>query len=120
MKELSRHIVVDFYGCDPQVLRNLDLIRTEMLEAISGTGSAVIGGTFYGLGQFGVYGTVMVAENSLTIRTWPQDSFATVVLFNCGASLDILETIYGFRGLFLCSRVFTTEMRRGLSSVDTS
>jgi S-adenosylmethionine decarboxylase len=66
--------------------------------AAAAAGARVLHSHFHGFGEgMGVTGVVLLAESHISIHTWPEDGFAAVDIFMCGASrpdtaLDVIRT----------------------------
>jgi spermidine synthase len=88
MKSLGRHIVVELFGCDPEVLNDVALIEKAMVEAAREANATVINSTFHHFSPFGVSGVVVIQESHLAIHTWPEYEFAAVDIFTCGEEVD--------------------------------
>lgn len=114
VSSLGRHLLVEYYDCDVDVLDSVEEIRDAMVKAAELSGATVINDTFHHFSPFGVSGVVVIAESHLAIHTWPEHKFAAVDLFTCG---DEVDPWIGFNYLknVLKSKYFTVmEMRRGL------
>lgn len=114
VSSLGRHLLVEYYDCDVDVLDSVEEIRNAMVKAAELSGATVINDTFHHFSPFGVSGVVVIAESHLAIHTWPEHKFAAVDLFTCG---DDVNPWIGFNYLrdVLKSKYFTVmEMRRGL------
>ncbi len=114
ISSLGRHLLVEYYDCDTEVLDSVEEIRNAMVKAAELSGATVINDTFHHFSPFGVSGVVVIAESHLAIHTWPEHKFAAVDLFTCG---DDVDPWIGFNYLkdVLKSKYFTVmEMRRGL------
>lgn len=114
INSLGRHLLVEYYDCDPDVLDSVEQISAAMVKAAEMSGATVINNTFHHFSPFGVSGVVVIAESHLSIHTWPEYRFAAVDLFTCGEDVD---PWIGFNYLkdVLKSGYFTVmEMRRGL------
>lgn len=114
ISSLGRHLLVEYYDCDPDVLDSVEQISAAMVKAAELSGATVINNTFHHFSPFGVSGVVVISESHLSIHTWPEYKFAAVDLFTCG---DDVDPWIGFNYLkdVLKSKYFTVmEMRRGL------
>ncbi len=80
---LGRHIIAELYGCDPELLGNVEKLKELMLEATKKAGARVCGEFFCKLNP-GVTGIVAVAESHLSIHTWPEYGYAAIDIFTCG------------------------------------
>lgn len=88
MNALGRHILVEFSGCNAEVLNDVSKIETAMIQAAQIAGATVINSTFHHFSPWGVSGVVVIQESHLAIHTWPEYRYAAVDLFTCGDSVD--------------------------------
>ena len=84
MRSLGRHILVEFYDCDPAVLNDLSLVESSMKEAAVAAGSTIVDAVFRRFAPHGISGVVVIAESHLSIHTWPEYAYAAVDIFTCG------------------------------------
>jgi S-adenosylmethionine decarboxylase proenzyme len=114
MRELGRHILVEMYDCDPDVLNNLETVRAEMLEAAIVSGATIVGEVFHRFTPQGVSGAVVIAESHLSIHTWPEYGYAALDLFTCGDTVDPWVAFGYLADKFQAGRTSQTEVKRGL------
>jgi S-adenosylmethionine decarboxylase proenzyme len=88
MRSLGRHILVEFYNCDPVALDDLNLVESYMKNAAVAAGSTIVDSVFRRFAPHGISGVVVIAESHLAIHTWPEYSYAAVDLFTCGEKVD--------------------------------
>ncbi len=88
MNSLGRHILVEYYGCDPNVMNDVSYIETEMVQAATDAGATVINSTFHHFSPWGVSGVVVIQESHLAIHTWPEYQYASVDIFTCGHEVN--------------------------------
>lgn len=92
MDALGRHLLVEFTGCDPVALADLDGITEAMLRAAREAGATVLTHRFHRFqgetGGQGISGAVIISESHLAIHTWPEHAYAAVDLFTCGDTVD--------------------------------
>lgn len=88
MRSLGRHILVEFYNCDPAALDDLSLVETSMKDAAIVAGSTIVDSVFRRFAPHGISGVVVIAESHLAIHTWPEYGYAAVDLFTCGENVD--------------------------------
>jgi len=98
LKTLGRHILVEFYNCDPKVLGDAKLIEKEMRQAALEAKATIVTSDFHQFEPWGVSGAVIVEESHLTIHTWPEYGFASADFFTCGdidpwKSFEYLEEV---------------------------
>lgn len=81
---LGRHLLVEYYGCDPDVLDDEARIRTLMRDAARAAGATEVAVVFHRFSPQGVSGVVVVEESHLSIHTWPEYGYAAVDFYTCG------------------------------------
>lgn len=112
MISLGRHILAEFYECDPGMLNDPKAIERAMNKAAKVSGATIVQSMFHMFSPHGVSGVVIVAESHLAVHTWPEFGFAAVDYFTCGevnawASIRYLEEKFG------AERVTTRKVGRG-------
>src|SRR5690606_18406256 len=113
LNALGRHILVEFIGCSPEVLNDVSVIETSMVEAAQKAGATVIQSTFHHFSPFGVSGVVVIQESHLAIHTWPEYQYAAVDLFTCGDTVDPWISFDHLKQAFEAKNQSVLEMHRG-------
>lgn len=83
-KALGIHILVEYYNCNKEILKNVEIIEQSMLTAAKESKATIVESVFHQFNPWGVSGAVIIAESHLTIHTWPEHAYAAVDLFTCG------------------------------------
>jgi spermidine synthase len=113
MNSLGRHILVEFTGCNADILNDVTAIENGMIEAAKNAGATVIQSTFHHFSPYGVSGVVVIQESHLAIHTWPEFQYAAVDLFTCGTSVDPWVSFDHLRKVFQAQNYSALEMYRG-------
>ncbi len=87
-KYLGRHVLAEFFECDPNVLNNPKLIEKFMVESALECGATIVEKCFHMFSPYGVSGVIIISESHLAIHTWPELGYAAVDLFTCGEKCD--------------------------------
>jgi S-adenosylmethionine decarboxylase len=96
-KAEGTHLLADLSGVDTELLTSCDRIEALLRDAAEAAGAHVLHSHFHAFGPgLGVTGVVLLAESHISIHTWPEQAFAAVDIFMCGAArpqcaLDILR-----------------------------
>jgi S-adenosylmethionine decarboxylase proenzyme len=114
MQALGRQILVEFYKCNDDILKNCALIEQYMVEACKIANATVVTSTFHEFSPFGVSGVVVIAESHVAIHTWPEYSYAAVDIFTCGETIDPWKVFKHLEEKFESSQSSMMEMKRGL------
>lgn len=114
IEQLGRHILVEYYNCDKDILKDHEIIEEYMKQAAIKANATIVTSCFHKFNPWGVSGAVIIQESHLTIHTWPEFGYASVDLFTCG---DSVNPWVGFKHLEDClkaGRSESTEVSRGL------
>lgn len=113
MDALGRHIIVDYFDCDPEVLMDVVHIEKSMNEAAVRAGATIISSAFHHFSPFGVSGVIVIQESHISIHTWPEYGFASVDIFTCGDSVDPWIAYRYLKDTLKAAHGSAVEMNRG-------
>ena len=116
---LGRHILAEFFECDPNVLNNPELVEKYMVEAALECGATIVNKCFHLFTPHGVSGVVIISESHLAIHTWPEYGYAAVDLFTCGENCDPKIAYDFLKAAFSSKSGSYSELRRGMIQADT-
>lgn len=116
---LSKHLLVDLYGCPADLLNDITALETVMIEAAQCAGATVINSMFHHFSPFGVSGVVVIQESHLTIHTWPEQGFAAIDLFTCGTQTKPRRALIHLKRALQSTRIEVRQFRRGQSDSST-
>jgi len=114
MKGLGRHVLAEVYGCEFDILNDLDKIREVMVSAALSAGAEVIETTFHRFSPQGISGVVVISESHLAIHTWPEFGYAAVDVFTCGTTVDPWVSCHYLKRQFTAERMAAKEIKRGI------
>jgi len=80
----GQHLLVEYWGCDSEVLDDLGAVEALMKRAAEAAGATVVQSVFHRFSPQGVTGVVVVEESHLSIHTWPEVGYASVDFYTCG------------------------------------
>ena len=110
---LSKHLLVDLYGCPADLLNDVTALEKVMIEAAQRAGATVINSMFHHFSPFGVSGVVVIQESHLTIHTWPEQGFAAIDLFTCGTQTKPRRALTHLKRALQSTRIEVRQFRRG-------
>ena len=116
---LGRHILAEFFECDPNVLNNPELVEKYMLQEALECGATVVNKCFHLFAPHGVSGVVIISESHLAIHTWPEYGYAAVDLFTCGEQCDPKISYEFLKEKFNSKDAKYSQLNRGLMSPNT-
>jgi len=113
MHTLGHQLMVEYHGCAPEFLNDVEHVRHSMVEAARATGATIVGELFHHFSPHGVSGVVVIAESHLAIHTWPEYGYAAVDLFTCGDEIDPYKGFALLKEALGASRSEVEEVYRG-------
>ncbi|MFQ5658251.1 MAG: adenosylmethionine decarboxylase [Candidatus Methylomirabilales bacterium] len=114
MRALGRHLLVELYGCNPELLKKIDAVREILVQAAKACKATVVDVAFHEFSPFGVSGVVVIAESHLSIHTWPEYRYAAVDIFTCGEAIDPEQAVQHIADRFDCPHPSIVEVKRGI------
>ena len=113
MKSLGRHILVEFHGCNADILNDVPHIEQDMIDAATQAGATIISSVFHHFAPFGVSGVIVIQESHLAIHTWPEYRYAAVDLFTCGDTVNPWVSYKHLKKAFEAEHGSAIELNRG-------
>lgn len=119
MRSLGRHLLVEYYNCDPKILMNIGSIEDILVGAAKKAKAHIVDVVFHTFNPHGISGVVVVEESHLAIHTWPEHGFASVDIYTCGTSVNPwLAYKYILREL-RAKHSTAMEMKRGVLNLNS-
>lgn len=114
MHALGRHVLAEIYGCEYQMLDDVNKVEQIMVEAAKAAGAEVREFVFHKFSPQGVSGVVVISESHLAVHTWPEYGYAAVDVFTCGEKVDPWEACRIVASELGAAHLNATEVHRGL------
>jgi len=87
-KPLGTQLIIEFSGCDKEILDDTEAIKSIMLNAALAAKATIVDHCFHKFSPVGVSGVVIIAESHITIHTWPEHGYCAIDIFTCGDLLN--------------------------------
>jgi spermidine synthase len=110
---LGQHFLIEYHGCNPEILDNLDLVKDIMISAAKYSGATILNTFLHKFSPQGVSGVVVIAESHLAIHTWPEYKYAAVDIFTCGTNVDPWVAFNIMKERLQSTEASTREISRG-------
>lgn len=108
----GKHLIIDFWGAEN--LTDIKVIDKALRNAASACGATILNIDLHEFGEgCGVTGVAVLAESHISIHTWPEDAYAALDIFMCGAC-DPNNAIEPLKEIFNPEKVKITELIRGV------
>lgn len=98
--KVGTHVIVEFEGCDPILLKGVSFIQDALYTAAKESNATIVNQCFKQFDPWGVSGVIVIAESHISIHTWPEYGLASFDYFSCSESPKIEKAIeYLFKTL---------------------
>lgn len=114
LETLGRHILVEFYNCNEDIMRDPTLVENFMNEAARRANATIVNSVFHHFNPYGVSGAVIISESHLAIHTWPEYGYAAVDVFTCGDKINPWVAFDYLEAAFEADRSESFEIPRGM------
>lgn len=114
MDSLGKHIFVELYQCNADLINDVVYIEKCMEEAAHQADATIINTTFHHFSPHGVSGVIVIQESHLAIHTWPEFGFAALDIFTCGDTLNASAAYEYLKTTLQAKHTSTNEMQRGV------
>jgi S-adenosylmethionine decarboxylase proenzyme len=118
VKALGKHILAEFFECEPEILNDAQRIETYMKRAAIECGATIVSSTFHTFNPHGVSGVVVIAESHLAIHTWPEYGYAAIDVFTCGETIDPVIATEALKEYLKAQKISTVHINRGELKLD--
>jgi S-adenosylmethionine decarboxylase len=116
MQILGRHLIVEYSGCDRNLLDDTDRLQKCLSEAVRKSGATIVETVFHRYNPQGVSGVVVIAESHCSIHTWPEYGYAAVDYFTCGQNVDPIVAHDHMKQALQAENAEIKELVRGIPS----
>jgi len=113
LTSLGRHFLIEYHGCNPDTLDNVDLVRDIMVFAAKESGATILNTYLHKFSPQGVSGVIVIAESHIAIHTWPEHGYAAVDIFTCGSNVNPWVAYKIMKDKLGSSESSTKEITRG-------
>lgn len=116
LKQLGKHLLIEYYECDSKILKNTSLIEKYMIKSAKVAQATIVESVFHTFSPWGVSGVIVIEESHLAIHTWPEYGYAAVDLFTCGNTIKPFTAFKFLEEKLKAERYDLTEISRGITN----
>ncbi|QDG53571.1 adenosylmethionine decarboxylase [Persicimonas caeni] len=84
MQTFGRHLLMEYQGCDREILDNPEQLEQLMRSAAEAAQATVVAAVFHSFTPCGTSGVLVLQESHLSIHTWPEVGYAAMDFYTCG------------------------------------
>lgn len=118
MDTYSRHVLLELWGCSPELLNDKNFIEEVLVESALRAGAEVREVVFHQFAPQGVSGVVIISESHLTIHTCPEHGYASIDVFTCGRRINPQKAASIIAQKLEANRICKMNMERGLGELN--
>ena len=112
---ISKHYLVDVFGCDESVLNSEKDLYSTLLIAVEEAGSTCLGGMARSFSPQGVTVLLSLAESHASIHTWPELGQALIDYHVCGPR-DFSKFMSAIQKRICAKKIDVKEISRGINN----
>lgn len=113
----GRHVAVDTWGVNFDLLNNADLLQSHMVEAAEACGATVLSVQARQFEPQGATVLVLLSESHLSIHTYPEKGFAAIDCYTCGDTVDPQAAIDYLVDVLKPERTYAKKLIRGIGEM---
>lgn len=113
----GRHVAVDTWGADFDVLNDAAWLEAQMVEAAEACGATVLSVQSKQFEPQGATVLVMLSESHLSIHTYPEKGFAALDCYTCGETVDPQAAIDYLVSVLKPERTYAKKLIRGVGEL---
>ncbi|AJY76044.1 adenosylmethionine decarboxylase [Paenibacillus beijingensis] len=113
----GRHVAVDTWGVDFELLNNADFLEAHMVEAAEACGASVLSVQAKQFEPQGATVLVLLSESHLSIHTYPEKGFAALDCYTCGETVDPQLAIDYMLAVLKPETAYAKKLVRGMGEL---
>ncbi|WP_454192317.1 adenosylmethionine decarboxylase [Paenibacillus sp. Marseille-Q7038] len=113
----GRHVAVDTWGVDFDLLNNEEFLQAQMIDAAEACGATVLSVQSKQFEPQGATVLVLLSESHLSIHTYPERGFAAIDCYTCGETVDPQLAIDYLVSVLKPDKTYAKKLVRGLGEM---
>ncbi|MED1792669.1 adenosylmethionine decarboxylase [Brevibacillus nitrificans] len=109
----GRHVAVDTWGVQFDLLNDAEFLKKEMIEAAEACGATVLSVQAKQFSPQGATVLVLLSESHLSIHTYPERGFAALDCYTCGETVDPQVAIDYLVSVLKPEKTYAKKLVRG-------
>ncbi|MEW9667747.1 adenosylmethionine decarboxylase [Ammoniphilus sp. 3BR4] len=114
----GRHVAIDTWGVDFDLLNNAELLQHHMVEAAEACGATVLSVQSKQFDPQGATVLVLLSESHLSIHTYPERGFAALDCYTCGDTVDPEVAIEYLVKILNPEKAYARKIIRGVGEME--
>ena len=88
MEAYGRHLLVEMWDCNREILNDAEKITQLMCDAANDAGATVVKSICHEFNPPGITAVAILSESHISVHTWPVEGYVAVDIFTCGILAD--------------------------------
>ncbi|RXT15219.1 adenosylmethionine decarboxylase [Ammoniphilus sp. CFH 90114] len=114
----GRHVAIDTWGVDFDLLNNAGLLQHHMVEAAEACGATVLSVQSKQFDPQGATVLVLLSESHISIHTYPERGFAALDCYTCGDTVDPEVAIEYLVKILNPEKTYARKIIRGVGEME--
>ncbi|MCM3785815.1 adenosylmethionine decarboxylase [Neobacillus mesonae] len=114
----GRHVAVDTWGVDFDLLNNEEYLQAQLVEAAEACGATVLSVQSRQFEPQGATVLVLLSESHLSIHTYPERGFAAIDCYTCGETVDPQLAIDYLVSVLKPTKTYAKKLVRGVGEME--
>lgn len=114
----GRHVAIDTWGVDFDLLNNAELLQHHMVEAAEACGATVLSVQSKQFDPQGATVLVLLSESHISIHTYPERGFAALDCYTCGDTVDPEVAIEYLVKILNPEKTYARKIIRGVGEME--
>jgi S-adenosylmethionine decarboxylase len=114
----GRHIALDTWGVDFDLLNKADKLQQYLVEAAEACGATVLSVQSKQFEPQGATVLVLLSESHLSIHTYPEKGFAALDCYTCGEHINPEIAIQYLVDILKPAQIYTRQLIRGTGEIE--
>src|SRR4030042_3755478 len=94
VQTIGHHYLVEASSCDPEISGSVEKVQQILVKAAEAAGAQVWAISFSRFPPNGVSGVVVISASHISTHTWPENGYAALDLYTCGADVDPEKAVF--------------------------
>ncbi|MFC4776442.1 adenosylmethionine decarboxylase [Paenibacillus sp. GCM10023252] len=113
----GRHVAVDTWGVDFDLINSAEFLQAHMVEAAEACGATVLSVQAKQFEPHGATVLVLLSESHLSIHTYPEKGFAALDCYTCGETVDPQLAIDYMLAVLKPKTTYAKKLMRGMGEL---
>lgn len=88
MDTTGKHLIIDFYNCNADLINNANFLLDTCIESVKLTNATILETHVHKFEPQGISVVIILQESHLSLHSFPEEEFVSVDIYSCGEYTD--------------------------------